>query len=60
MILGPSSLQYIFINSAFESDAGRIFVTITYSVTLVASLISLVLTTFTDPGVIPRPIGYED
>ena len=51
LILVPSFLQIIFINSAFEA---AVPIDCAYICTLALSLTFLFMTTFTDPGIIPR------
>ena len=58
LILTPSTLQIIYINSAF-AEGWTIFIQILYVCTLVITLSSLLFTTCSDPGIVPRPLAYE-
>ena len=51
LIVGPSILQIIFVNSQFSQAVG---IDIGYIITMLLSLTFLFLTTYTDPGIIPR------
>ena len=59
LILTPSILQIIYINSAY-AEGWTIFIQILYVCTLVVTLMSLLFTTCSDPGVIPRPLAYDE
>ena len=58
MIVVPSVLQMVFVNSAFQQVA-MICIQIAYVITMALALTSLSLTTFTDPGIIPTRLKYE-
>lgn len=52
LILAPSIVQITLINSAYPKC--EVILDVAYSITLFCTLLSLWLTTFTDPGIIPR------
>jgi len=52
LILAPSIVQLTVINPAFPNC--EVILDIAYSISLFCTLMSLCLTTFTDPGIIPR------
>ena len=59
LILPPSILQMIYINTAFK-DGCTVFLQILYLITLAGALLNLLFTTCSDPGVIPKPTAYSD
>ena len=56
LILVPSALQIAFVNPAYGNDRlwVGVIVQVTYIATMVSALIALVVTTCSDPGIVPR------
>ena len=58
LILVPSTIQIIYVNSAYSTGL-NVLIQIVYIVTMVSALASLLFTTCSDPGIVPRPLAYR-
>ena len=57
LILVPSALQIVFVNPGYAKDDQLwvgIVIQVTYCMTMVSALVALVMTTCSDPGIVPR------